>query len=95
MTNQEWKAAVNGAAAFFAFGAAILWWNASRLTVPPSAGPGADGWFDAQTTITDGEGRKSDPFATGLVQSKWHKWAAVAASCAAALQGLALLFPDT
>ena len=88
------KAALNGAAAFAAFAAAILWYKASTAVVRPTESVDRDGWTSAQVTVEHEETGPFDPFLTGIEQSKWNKWGALAASAAAALQGVALLLPE-
>ncbi len=87
------KSILNIAAAACAILAAGLWWKASVVFAPPSASGGA--WGGATITVTDSKGRPYDPFDTAVLQSRWNKWAAMAASAAALLQGVALLIPET
>jgi len=41
--------------------------------------------------VQSGSGKLVNPFATGLEQARWNRWAALAASAAALCQGLATL----
>lgn len=88
------KAVLNIIAALSAFAAAALWYKASVVVVRPSGGEDKDGWESAQITVSHESTGEFDPFATGIAQSKWNKWAATAAAVAAFVQGIVLLFPD-
>ena len=88
------KAVLNGAAALAAFAAAILWYKASSAVVRPTESLDRNGWISAQVTVDHKETGSFDPFLTGIEQSKWNKRGALAASVAAARQGVALLMPE-
>lgn len=94
MGNKEVKAWLNIIAALSAFVAAALWFKASVVVVRPSGGEDKDGWTSAQITVSHESTGEFDPFATGIAQSKWNKWAAAAAAFAALIQGIVLLIPD-
>lgn len=70
------------------------WYKASVVVVRPSGGEDKDGWESAQITVSHEATGEFDPFATGIAQSKWNKWAATVAAVAAFVQGIVLLFPD-
>lgn len=87
------KAWVNIAAAVAALVAAGLWWKASTVVVRPTEETDRDGWQSAQITVDHESTGPFDPFLTGIKQSQMNKWAAIAASLAALLQGIGLLLP--
>lgn len=88
------KAVFNAVAALSAFAAAVLWYKASTAVVRPTESVDRNGWISAQVTVDHKETGSFDPFLTGIEQSKWNKRGAMAASVAAALQGIALLLPE-
>lgn len=93
MDNNNIKGFLNIIAALSAFVAAALWYKASVVVVRPSSGEDKDGWESAQITVSHDSTGEFDPFATGIAQSKWNKWAATAAAVAAFVQGIVLLIP--
>lgn len=87
------KTTVNVTAAIAAFLAAGLWWYASFTVVRPSYGKDRDGWKSAQVVIEHESTGPFDPFLTGIQQSRFNKWAAIAAGASALMQGIGLLLP--
>ena len=85
---------MNFGAAFVALIAAGLWWRASSVVVRPLEKVDAAGWTEEQITVTTEKIGSFDSFETQIKQSQINKWAAIAASLAALLQGVALLMPD-
>jgi hypothetical protein len=94
VTSTTIKASVNFASAFAAFAAALLWYKASAVIVRPKKTVNRDGWASAQITVEHESTGRFDPFLTNIEQAKWNKWAAIAASIAAALQSVGMLLPD-
>lgn len=93
MENQQLRAILNLIAAGAALTAAVLWYLASIAVVRPSGDKAKDGWESSQIVVDHKSTGEFDPFATAIKQSGLNKWAALAASVAAALQGVALLVP--
>ena len=89
MSANELKAVINIVAATAAFVAAILWWCASVVVVRPAD---TEDWMMSVDHKTIGE---FDPLLTNIKQSRMNRWAAMAASLAASLQGAALLIPGS
>ena len=80
------------AAAVFALVAAFLWYKSSVVHVKPA--PTNPGEF-ASAKIVVSEGQKElDFIATTREQTRWSKWAAVAACISAICQEIALLLPQ-
>lgn len=94
MSPKDIKAAMNIGAAIAAFVASVLWWRASIAIVRPQESIDRDGWESAQITVEHTTTGPFDPFLTGIEQSRMNKWAAMAASLAALLQGVSLLIPE-
>jgi hypothetical protein len=88
------KAILNVLAALCAFAAAVLWYKASTAIVRPTETVDRDGWLSEQITVEHEQTGPFDPFLTGIEQSKWNKWGALAASVAAAIQGIVLMLPE-
>jgi len=88
------KSTVNVVSAIAAFIAAILWYKASTVIVRPTNRDNGAEFSNAQITVIDDKLGHFDPFETGIAQSKWNKYAAMAASAAAFLQGVGLLIPE-
>ena len=80
------KIIFNGVAALFAFVAAVLWWQSTRVKVPSKTQVDAGGFAYAQISY-DGV----DPFAIAFLQASWNRWAAMAAAIAAGSQAIAIL----
>ncbi|WP_241299381.1 hypothetical protein [Burkholderia stabilis] len=83
---------LNVASAAAAFTAASLWYLSTRVEVE-HVDPPADenGFIGGSLLIQGGNGKLVDPFATGMKQARWNRWAAAAASVAAVCQGFATL----
>ena len=82
------KTLINFISAIAAFVAAGLWLKASTVTIKyRHDGMGGIVAADPDT----GEG--FDVINTGIAQSKWNKYAAIAACIAALFQGIGLLIP--
>ncbi|MBJ9594163.1 hypothetical protein [Burkholderia seminalis] len=83
---------LNIASAVAAFTAALLWYLSTRVEVE-HVEPSADenGLIGGSLSIQGSNGRLVDPFATGMKQARWNRWAAGAASVAAVCQGFATL----
>ena len=87
-----------GLSAIAALIAAILWRRACVVAVPATQhinqrpGEFTDSW-DGGVIANDHKGRSYDVIATLVKQGEWNRYAALAACCSAALQGLALLIP--
>ncbi|MGA2801161.1 MAG: hypothetical protein ABSE97_02125 [Verrucomicrobiota bacterium] len=80
------------AAAVFALVAAFLWYKSSVVRVKPAVTN--SGEF-ASARIMVSEGQKDSGFiATAREQTRWSKWAAVAACISAIFQEIALLLPQ-
>lgn len=81
--------ALNIVSATAAFAAAILWFWSTRVEVEYVEPTEVGGWIPGGITIDQGTGKRIDPFATGIQQARWNRWAALAASGAALCQGFA------
>ena len=79
---QYFRIALNWIAALAGVIAALFWFRSA--TVKVSAQSGTEGGM--QITV-DG----ADFIATAVQQTRWNKWAAMAAACAAASQAIALM----
>ncbi|WP_157649457.1 hypothetical protein [Burkholderia ubonensis] len=79
---------VSAAAAFTAAG---LWFWSTRVEVEYVEPTEVGSWIPGSITIDQGNGKRIDPFATGIEQARWNRWAALAASAAAACQGIAAI----
>ena len=79
------------AAAVFALVAAFLWYKSSVVRVKPApTNPG--GLASAKIVVSEGQ-KDLDFIATTREQTRWSKWAAVAACVSAICQEIALLLP--
>jgi hypothetical protein len=84
------KIIFNWIAASVAIIAAFLWFRSATVRIPANPPPRDEcGGFSAQITVDD-----SDFIATAVQQTKWNRWAAVAAAIAAACQAVALMLPS-
>lgn len=83
---------LNITSAVAAFIAALLWFLSTRVEVE-HVDPPADenGLIGASLSIQYDNGKLVDPFATGMKQARWNRWAASAASIAALCQGFAAI----
>ncbi|WP_155625988.1 hypothetical protein [Burkholderia vietnamiensis] len=83
---------LNIVSAIAAFVAAVLWFWSTRVEVE-HVDPPADenGLIPGSVALQSASGKLVNPFATGLEQARWNRWAALAASAAALCQGLATL----
>lgn len=95
-TQEKTETAMNMAAlvlnilsAMAALSAGVLWFVSTRVSVPHVVPEPVDGWIAGSIPVDYGDGKYIDPFATGLLQAKWSRWAALAASAAAILQAAA------
>jgi len=95
MSASNIKVIVNTLSAIAAIVAAILWYKASVVVVRPLEERDQDGMTTLQLTINHKSTGDIDPFLTNIEQSKWSKWASIAASIAALLQAVGLLIPET
>jgi hypothetical protein len=85
----HWKIVLNWLAALVAIIAALLWFRSATVKVPANPPPlDENGMFAAQISVND-----SDFIATAVQQTRWNKWAALAAAIAAACQAVALMLP--
>ncbi len=84
------KTILNFSAAVAALVASLMWWRASTVLIRPRTRDD-DGWSGGQVIVSHEKFGAFDPFETGVAQSKWNAWAAMAASVAAVLQGVVLL----
>ena len=82
---------INWLSALAAMVAAGLWYRASVVSVPPAPSP-TTGWAPAEITVSNGTSSE-DPFATARASSRLNARAAIVASAAAFLQGVAVLLP--
>jgi hypothetical protein len=83
------KITVNWIAALAGLIAAVLWFRSATVSIPANPPPSDEkGIFPAQITVSD-----ADFIATAVHQTKWNKWAAVAAAIAAAFQAVGLMLP--
>jgi len=83
------KTLINFISAIAAFVAAGLWLKASTVTIKPSKDMKGGGLL-----VVNRETKESfDLINTGIEQSKWNKYAAIAACIAALFQGIGLLIP--
>jgi histone deacetylase complex regulatory component SIN3 len=83
------KVVLNWVAALVALIAALLWFRSATVKIsvnPPDRDE--NGMFAAQIRVDD-----SDFIATAVQQTRWNKWAAVAAGIAATFQAVALMLP--
>nr|WP_141661985.1 hypothetical protein [Burkholderia ambifaria] len=82
---------LNVVSAIAAFTAAGLWFWSTRIEVEYVDPSSVNGWTPASITFNNSTGKRIDPFATGIEQARWNRWAALAASVAALCQGLAAI----
>ena len=82
---------LNVASATAAFIAAGLWFWSTRVEVEYVDPSSVNGWIPASITFDNATGKRIDPFATGMEQARWNRWAALAASIAALCQGFAAI----
>lgn len=83
------KSALNGIAAIAALIAAILWFQSARVSVPASetkSDRDEHGMFPARILVNN-----SDFIATAYEQTRWSKWAALAAGVAALAQAASMV----
>lgn len=83
--------ALNIVSASAAFAAAGLWFWSTRVEVEYVEPTEDGGWIPDGITIDRGTGKRIDPFAPGVEQARWNRWAALAASGAALCQGFAAI----
>jgi hypothetical protein len=79
---------LNVVSAIAAFTAAGLWFWSTRVEVEYVEPSEVGGWIRGGISIEQSSGKRIDPFATGVEQARWNRWAALAASVAAFCQGL-------
>lgn len=84
------SAILNALSAAAAFGAALLWWRASTISVPPSREADESGWYSA-SIVADTPRGQQDHVATVLAGSRLNARAALFAGIAAALQAAAMI----
>lgn len=82
---------LNVVSAIAALIAAALWFWSTRVQVEYEEPEPVNGWHGASLTVESSEGKRIDPWQTGVAQAKWNRWAAMAASVAALCQGVATL----
>jgi hypothetical protein len=82
------KIVLNGMAALFGLVAAVLWWQSTRVKVPPQP-DNPHGFAEAQI-ISDG----ADFIASAREQTYWNRWAATAAAIAALSQAVAVMLSN-
>ena len=71
----DWKVVLNRVASLVALVAAHLWFRSATVRIPANPPPRDEkGMFAAQITVND-----ADFIATAVHQTRWNKWAAVAA----------------
>jgi len=78
--------ALNLMSAALAFAAAGLWYRSVKVRVPPSDQQDEDGMYPSSIVMDDG----SDFIETAKAQSRWNRYAALAAAFAAVFQGGAI-----
>lgn len=83
------KTLINFISAIAAFVAAGLWLKASTVTVKYSN----DDTSGSFASVDKDTGEVDDVINTAIEQSKWNKYAAIAACIAALFQGIGLLIP--
>jgi hypothetical protein len=81
---------LNILSALAALCAGVLWFVSTRVSVPHVEPEPIDGFAPGSILVDYGDGKPIDPFATGVLQAKWSRWAALAASAAAILQAAAI-----
>lgn len=81
---------LNILAALAALCAGGLWFVSTRVSVPHVEPKPTDGFVPGSIPVDYGDGKYIDPFATGVLQAKWSRWAALAASAAAIFQAAAI-----
>ena len=86
MDLDAFQVALNSMSAVFAFVAAGLWYRSVKVRVPPSNERDEDGMHPFSITMDDG----SDFIETAIAQSRWSRYAVIAAAFAAAFQGGAI-----
>jgi hypothetical protein len=84
---QCFRIALNWTAALAGVLAALFWFRSA--TVKVVAQSRTDGGMQSAQITVDG----ADFIATAVQQTRWNKWAAMAAACAAASQAIALMLP--
>ncbi|MEX3791548.1 hypothetical protein [Paraburkholderia sp. BR14374] len=82
---------LNVLAAMAALTAAGLWFWSTRVEVEYVDPSPVDGWIPGSITFDNRNGKRVDPFATGIEQARRNRWAALAASAAAFCQGFAAI----
>ncbi|MCX4177693.1 MULTISPECIES: hypothetical protein [Paraburkholderia] len=86
---------LNIVSAVAAFTAAGLWFWSTRVEVEYVEPTAVEGWIPGSITFDKDNGTRIDPFATGVEQARWSRWAALAASAAALFQGIAAILAKT
>ena len=86
MDFDAFQVALNSMSAAFAFLAAGLWYRSVKVRVPPSDQQDEDGMYPFSIAMDDG----SDFIETARAQSRWNRYAALAAASAAVFQGGAI-----
>jgi hypothetical protein len=87
---QDLKVGCNVISALAAIAAAALWYRSSAVTVPHDPNrQDADGTYPASISVNG-----TDFIYTAVEQTRWNRYAAIAASVAALTQAVALLLPS-
>ncbi|MBN3729499.1 hypothetical protein [Burkholderia sp. Tr-20390] len=81
---------LNILSALAALCAGVLWFVSTRVSVPHVEPEPINGFISGSISVDYGDGRAIDPFATGDLQARWNRWAALAASAAAIFQSAAI-----
>lgn len=72
--------------------ACYLWFKSTRVIVrPQEQKPNSDGFYSGIVNVEHPKLGSYDPFETSIEQSKWSRWAAMAAAVAALCQALTLI----
>ena len=82
---------INALAALAALAAACLWFRSATARVLADNKPSPDGIESASIVVQEQGKPDIDFLATAEAQTRWNKWAALAASIAALLQCLGLV----
>jgi len=82
------------ASAAFAVIAAALWFRSGTVLGKPTVTPDESGFVPFQIIRKKGK-KEWEVLATAEAQTKWNKWASIAAFAAASFQAAALLTPDS
>ncbi|WP_222518462.1 hypothetical protein [Spiribacter salinus] len=86
MDLDAFQVSLNSMSAALAFFAAGLWYRSVKVRVPPSDQQDEDGMNPLSIVMDDG----SDFIETAKAQSRWNRYAALAAASAAVFQGGAI-----